>query len=138
MFDPSQLQSDLQDLVRLAQEILTIIERENVALRSPDSSNFEAATARKNALPNLEAALARLKTQRAEWLKLPADERARHPQIAALMRQNQDVIMKAIVLDRENEQALLRKGLVPPRHLPSPNRQKPHYVADLYKRGRNG
>jgi len=42
--------------------------------------------------------------------------------------------MRIIVLDRENEQALLRKSLVPPRHLPPANRQRPHFVADLYRR----
>jgi len=37
-------------------------------------------------------------------------------------------------LDRENEQALLRRSLVPARQLPSVNRQRPHFVADLYRR----
>ena len=49
-----------------------------------------------------------------------------------LLRQNQDLTMKIIVLDRENEQNLLRRGLVPPRELPSVNRQRPHFVADLH------
>ncbi len=51
-----------------------------------------------------------------------------------LLRQNQDLTMKIIVLDRENEQNLLRRGLVPARELPSVNRQRPHFVADLYRR----
>ena len=51
-----------------------------------------------------------------------------------LLRQNQDLTMKIILLDRENEQSLLRRGLVPPRELPSVNRQRPHFVADLYRR----
>ena len=46
--------------------------------------------------------------------------------------------MRIIVLDRENEQTRLRKGTVPARHLPSPNRQRPHFVADLYRRGGQG
>jgi hypothetical protein len=50
------------------------------------------------------------------------------------LRQNQDITMKLIVLDRENEQGLLRRGLLPASELPSANRQRPHYVADLYKR----
>ena len=76
-----------------------MVERENVSLRSAATeSNFEASQARKKALPELNASLARLKKQRAEWLKQPAEERARHPEIAGLLRQNQDVIMKIIVL----------------------------------------
>jgi hypothetical protein len=52
-----------------------------------------------------------------------------------LLRQNQDQTMKIILLDRENEQCLLRRGLVPTRELPSANRQRPNFVADLYRRG---
>ena len=42
--------------------------------------------------------------------------------------------MKIILLDRENEQGLLRRGLVPARELPSVNQQRPNFVADLYRR----
>ena len=91
--------------------------------------------ARKEVLPDLEASLENLKKHRERWVKLPEPTRAKYPEIAGLLRQNQDVIMKIIVLDRENEQTLLRKGLVPPKHLPSAKRNQPHYVADLYKRG---
>jgi hypothetical protein len=139
MFDAAALANDLKEHLRIAQEILVIVEKENVILRQGDDAAAQTMLADKKAvLPELNESLARLKKQRAEWTRQSAEERARHPEIAGLLRQNQDVIMKIIVLDRENEQALLRKGLVPPRHLPSPNRQKPHYVADLYRRGGNG
>jgi hypothetical protein len=42
--------------------------------------------------------------------------------------------MRMIILDRENEQLLLRRGLIPPKHLPPVQRQRPHYVAGLYQR----
>jgi hypothetical protein len=42
--------------------------------------------------------------------------------------------MKILVLDRENEQTLLRRGLIPAQHLPPAQRQRAHYVSDLYKR----
>ncbi len=42
--------------------------------------------------------------------------------------------MKIILLDRENEQAMLRKGLIPASQLPSVNRQRPHFVSDCYRR----
>lgn len=139
MFDAAELEKDLKEHLRISQDLLAVVERENIALRAAGTEgNFQASQARKNALPDLNASLARLKKQRAEWLKQPAEERARHSEIAGLLRQNQDVIMKIIVLDRENEQALLRKGLVPPRHLPPAQRQRPHFVADLYKRGGQG
>ena len=71
---------------------------------------------------------------RLKWQQLAPEERSRHGDIARLLRQNQDLTMKIIVLDRENEQHLLRRGLVPARELPSVNRQRPHFVADLYRR----
>ena len=134
MAEIAQLAKDLKAQLRLYENILAIVEKENLALKQSDS-NVEAAAARREVLPDLEASLAGLKKHRERWLKLAEPTRAKYPEIAGLLRQNQDIIMKIIVLDRENEQTLLRKGLVPPKHLPSAKRNQPHYVADLYKRG---
>jgi hypothetical protein len=46
------------------------------------------------------------------------------------------MLMKIVLLDRDNQQALLRRGLVPPRHLPRAAGQQPHFVAGLYQRHR--
>jgi hypothetical protein len=134
MAEIAQLAKDLKAQLRLYENILAIVEKENLALKQSDS-NGDAAAARRQVLPDLEASLAGLKKHRERWLKLAEPTRAKYPEIAGLLRQNQDIIMKIIVLDRENEQTLLRKGLVPPKHLPSAKRNQPHYVADLYKRG---
>lgn len=67
-------------------------------------------------------------------MRLEPSVRQGHPEIAELLRENQNLIMKILVLDRENEQALLRKGLVPLRHVPPANRQRPHFVSNLYQR----
>src|SRR5258706_15441824 len=100
MADIAQLAKDLKGQLRLYEGILEIVEKENVALKQTDS-NAEAAQARQEVLPDLEASLASLKKHRERWLKLPEPKRAEHPEIAGLLRQNQDVIMKIIVLDRE-------------------------------------
>ncbi len=126
---------DLTDHLALCQEVLTLVEQESLALRSGDEAKrFEFCQARKALLPRLDESLGRIKQQRLDWQRLPTAERARQPQIAGLLRQNQDLIMRILVLDRENEQQLLRRGLVPPKHLPAPERQRPHFVADLYRR----
>jgi hypothetical protein len=62
------------------------------------------------------------------------DERFRDAESAPLLRQNQDLILKILLLDRENEQARLRRGLLPAAHLPSVHQQRPHFVAELYRR----
>jgi flagellar biosynthesis/type III secretory pathway chaperone len=132
---PAEIRDDLQARLALCQEVLTVIEREGHALRRADQpSLFEFHQLRKHLLPRLNQSLDTLRRHRVNWQKFSPDERARHPEIGMLLRQNQDLTMKIIVLDRENEQSLLRRGLVPARELPSVNRQRPHFVAELYRR----
>ena len=130
-----ELSDDLKTRLALCQELLHGLEREDKALRRADKpSLFEFHQLRKKLLPLLNQSLEALRRHRAQWQQLSREERARQPEISLLLRQNQDLTMKIIVLDRENEQSLLRRGLVPPRELPSVNRQRPHFVADLYRR----
>jgi hypothetical protein len=135
MTPPQDIIDDLKKHFTLCQELLVAVEREGQTLRRTDNpSLFEFCKLRKNLLPRLTQSLDSLRRHRARWQKFSLDERARHPEIGMLLRQNQDLTMKIILLDRENEQSLLRRGLVPPRELPSVNRQRPHYVAELYRR----
>ena len=97
----------------------------------------EFAQARKSLLPRLHEAYKNLKEVGFTWNRLNRTERQRYADVASLIRQNQDLIMKIVLLDRENEQALLRHGLVPTTNLPSVNRQRPHFVAELYRRSSN-
>jgi hypothetical protein len=130
-----EISDELKSRLVLCQELLDGVEREGQALRRSDKpSLFEFHQLRKKLLPSLTQSLENLRRLRADWQKISSDERACHPEIGALLRQNQDLTMKIILLDRENEQGLLRRGLVPPRELPSVNRQRPHFVADLYRR----
>jgi DNA-directed RNA polymerase subunit H (RpoH/RPB5) len=130
-----QFIKDLNYHFEVTQELLALSEREGKALRQPDAASlFEFYQTRKNLLPRFTESLEAVRKHRANWQRMSLDERAEHPQAPALMRRLQDLTMKVIVLDRENEQALLRRGLVPPRELPSINRQRPHFVADLYSR----
>ena len=119
----------------LCQELLVLVEREGHSLRQAEKpSLFEFYQLKKTLLPRLIQSLDTLRAHRINWQKFTPDERARHPEIGMLLRQNQDLTMKIILLDRENEQTLLRRGLVPPRQLPPANRQRPNFVAELYRR----
>jgi len=127
--------ADLRRHFAFCQEVFAIIERENYALRNPDKTpGAELHKAKRDLLPRLNDLLSKLRQHRNTWRKLTPADRAGYPEVATLLQQNQDLIMKVIVLDREKEQALLRRGLVPVRSLPSAHRQKPHYVAELYRR----
>ena len=126
----------LRSHLALCQELLSLVERENQALRSAPMFNpTEFHQLRNSLLPRLDQSYKRLKEVRLAWQQLSPAERRRNADVVSLFRQNQDLIMKIVLLDRENEQALLRKGLVPTTQLPSVNRQRPHFVADLYRRG---
>jgi hypothetical protein len=132
---PEEIIGELQARLTLCQEVLGVIEREGAALRRTDNPPlFEFFQLRKNLLPRLNQSLDTLRKHRMSWQKFSPDERARHSEIGSLLRQNQDLTMKIILLDRENEQSLLRRGLVPAGELPSVNRQRPHFVAELYRR----
>ena len=126
---------DLKSQLMLNAELLGHLELESRQLRQPDAPPPTASVeARREMLPRLEEALSRIREHRGYWLSLNPEVRAGRTEIRELLRRNQDLIMRLIVLDRENEQLLLRQGLIPPKHLPPVNRQRPHYVADLYRR----
>jgi non-ribosomal peptide synthetase component F len=127
--------SDLKRHLQLCEEILALLARENQSLRDPaQPSQFEACQARKAILPQLEESVRALRSHRDAWRALSPEEKKRHAGISQLLRQTQETIMKALALDRENEQSLLRRGLIPARHIPPASRQQPHFVADLYRR----
>ena len=132
---PSNLIEELESHLTICRELLAIAQGESQALRREDNpSLFEYYQLKKNLLPRLNQTLDSLRKHRVHWQGLSLDERARQPEIGPLLRRNQDLAMKFILLDRENEQGLLRRGMVPPRQLPSVNRQRPHFVAELYRR----
>ncbi len=130
-----QLAAELRAHHSLYQEFLAAVEKEGRVLRDAGSSEALTGTqTRQNLLPRLNESLDILKMHRLRWSQAGAAERAQFPEVTGLLRQSQDLIMKIIVQDRENEQALLRRGMIPPRHLPPANRTRPNYVASVYRR----
>ena len=127
--------NDLKTHRSLCEAILTMAARENSELRGQNEGlTVESSAQRKKFLAQLTNSLDKIREHRTVWRRLEPAARQGHPEIAELLRENQNLIMKILVLDRENEQALLRKGLVPLRHVPPANRQRPHFVSSLYQR----
>ncbi len=131
-----QMLADLRAHQALSRELLALAEQESHALRHQEKDRLrEVSEARRRLLPGLNDSVASLRTHRQRWQQLPANERATQPEMNFLIRQTQDLIMRAILLVRENEQGLLRQGLIPPQQLPSASPvQRPHWVANLYRR----
>ena len=125
----------LRTHLALCEDILVVVEKESQAMQQPEPGDMAPLAARKKSLlPRLNQSLDQLKQHRLRWQQLVPAERARHPEIGGLLRQTQDLIMKIIMLDRENEQSLLRKGMIPVQQLPSAQRQQAHFVTELYRR----
>ena len=118
----------------MCRDLLAIVQRENRALQSTERFDIrEFADARKSLLPHLLRVYKDLKEVSFIWQQLSPPERQRHVEVFSLIRQNQDVIMNIVLLDRENERTMLRRGLISEAPLPSEIRQRPHFVADRYR-----
>ena len=114
---------------------MALTARENQALcRAATYESSEFCRVRKELLPRLDESLGKLRAWRHAWQKMGQAERAGRAGISSLFEAVQGLLMKVLLLDRENQQALLRRGLVPARHLPASAVQQPHCVADLYRR----
>jgi len=76
-----------------------------------------------------------LRKHREAWQQLSPIEKAQHPEVPTALRSTQDLLMRVILRDRENEQRLLRAGSILARLLAKVQPSaKPNYVADLYQR----
>lgn len=132
-----QFAAELRSHQELYREILAAVEKEGRALRDPDTGDpLPGTETRRSLMPRLNESLDILKRHRVRWSQASPAERTQFPEVVTLLRQCQDLIMKIIVQDRENEQALLRRGMIPPRHLPPANSTRPNYVAHVYQRQR--
>jgi hypothetical protein len=131
----SQIPDSLRGYLTLCEEVLALVRRENQALAvASDYQPFEFYQGRKTLLLRLDEALNLLRVWRQAWQRLDPVERARHPEVKSLLQAVQDALVKILVLDRENQQALLRRGLVPAGQMNSFASQPPHYAARLYRR----
>ena len=127
--------ADLRAHQTVCRELLVLAERESQALRQGQAAVLhEIHRSRKPLLPRLSDSLEKVRQHRTQWQRLTAAERAAQPEIGFLVRQAQDLILRVLLLDRENEQGLLRRGLVPAREIPAAQQQRPHFVASLYRR----
>jgi hypothetical protein len=126
---------DLRAQAALCEQLLAALERESLLLREGGPSpTAEIQATRAKLLPALDQSLEDLRKHRAAWQRLSPPQRQGHFEINALIRTNQELIMKILLLDRQNERLLLRNGLLPPKALPAAQRERPHFVTDLYRR----
>jgi hypothetical protein len=125
----------LRDHHSICEALLAVVSKEKLMWQNPDApASLDLYQEKKNLLPRLQDSLDHLKVCRLEWQRMSPNERAQNREIGELLKQTQNLILKIIVLDRENEQVLLRRGFGSTVKRTPPTRQQPHFVAELYRR----
>jgi hypothetical protein len=127
--------ADLRAFAGICEEILSMARREHQALSGHtvyEPAEFQQK--RTTLLPDIESLVRKFRNHRMAWQQIPAAQREHLHELKALFQSIQGLMTRVILLDRENQQAMLKRGMVPVKHLPSTAVQQPHYVADLYRR----
>ena len=133
-FTPELLR-DLRTFATLCEETLAMAAREHQALAgSADYQPFEFARLRKDLLGRLDRLMIGVRRWRGLWQLCSPVERDRFPDVKAAIQMLPDLIVRVLQLDRENQQALRRRGLVPARHVTACAAPPSNYVASLYRR----
>ena len=129
------LTSDLQAFAAVCEEVLSLATREHQSLSGQGEYRpTEFYQKRKTLLPDIELLLQRFRNHRTTWQQISLVQREQFEDLKQLFQNIQGLLMRVIQLDRENQQAMLKRGLVPVKHLPSVAVQRPHFVANLYRR----
>lgn len=130
---------DLRAFAALCEELLALAKSEHQALSGAaqyQSPGFSQK--RKELLPDLESLSKKFRSHRTSWLRIPPAQREHFTELKRLFQTIQGLLTKIMSLDRENQQGMLTRGLVPVQNLPPAAAQKPHFVADLYRRNSSG
>jgi len=129
------LAGQLRGYLEVCREFLALFADENQTLRHPQPwSPMGFNEERKRLLPRLESGLIQLRSFRQWWERMPAGQRESCGEITDLFRDIQNLLPRLLVLDRENQQEMLRRGLIPAAQLPPAASQRPNFVANLYQR----
>jgi len=129
-----QLANELRTHHDLCNSILSTVQHEHQQLNNGSVKDLKKFFMHRNGmLEQINDAQQNLFAQKSAWQQLTPEERTTQPKIAGLIQKNLDLIMKIVLIDRENEKLMLQNKLVPPSHLPPAGRQNPSLVAQRYK-----
>ena len=127
--------NELNEHLTLCGEAYELVQEENRILNSATPREAYAnADRRKELLESVTGSMVRVKAHKALWEKLSPPERAKSMDVSSLIKQNMDLIMKTVMLDRENEKLMLKHGMAPPNKLPTSRQNNPTAVAGMYQR----
>jgi hypothetical protein len=125
----------LREHLGVCDDLLRLAQTEAEALRQPGPfPTARIQSERRALLRRLEASSQTLTGERLQAGGTPSRGGELSPELSDLVRTTLDTIMRVLVMDRENEQSLLRRGLLPPRALPRAEQSQPTFVAQTYQR----
>lgn len=130
---------DLHAFAGICQEALSLARREHEALAGhADYQPVELDARRKVLLTDIEEMLPKFRRHRNAWQQVSQSEREGFGDLKGQFENIQGLLMRVMSLDRENQQTMLRRGVVPAQHVPAAAAQRPHFVTDLYRRNSAG
>ena len=131
----NSLLTELNDHLLVVEEAYELVQEENRVLNSPSPRDAYAnADRRKELLDRVTGTMVRVKAHKALWGQLSPVRPPKDLEVSSLIKKNMDLIMKTVMLDRENEKLMLQHGMAPPDRLPSSQQNNPSAVAGMYKR----
>ena len=129
------MQHELGEFLALCGETLVLAQEENQALaQKSDYAPTKFNEKRKALLEAIQKETVKVRGWRVMWSQIQRHATVHSNAVKALLEESQNVLMRVLLLDRENQQAMLRRGLVPATHLPAAAGQQPHFVAGMYQR----
>lgn len=129
----------LREHLGVCGDLLLLAQEEAEALRQPGPFSATRIQAeRKDLLVRLESSSRLVASQRNRSGQLKGLSYESPPELVDLVRTTLDTIMRVLVIGRENEENLLRRGLLPARSLPRAEQSQPNFVALTYQRHAQG
>ncbi len=126
---------DLHEFAGICEKVLSLARSEHRALSGhanyPQVKFYET---RETLLADIEEMLPKFRRHRMAWEQVSQSQRELFTDLKGQFHNIQGLLMRIMLLDRENQQTMLKHGLVPAKHLPATAAQRPHFVADLYRR----
>jgi len=116
-------------------EAWMLLSEQNARLQQEGTLNWGSFVDRqKKMLAQLGTSLAQIRANRTSWLSLSADAKMEHPDMLSLLARTQELGLRILALHRENEQLMLRNGLVPVSHVSSIGSKSARHAAGVYQR----
>ncbi|HAO67023.1 MAG TPA: hypothetical protein DCR17_10100 [Verrucomicrobiales bacterium] len=134
----SEITKDVERHNGICRELLEIVQQENRWLSSSkgDASQIAAHQKSKTSLSkSLTEVVAKIQGHRAALQDASKNnpDAPKHKEIQSAIQSATDLIMKIVVIDRENEKLLMKQGMVPAESIPSSYQYRPSDALKAYQ-----